>query len=176
MQWSNRDKPMFQTVFAPSREESLRLLDFGRYLWVENIADKVAAHPCFAPSGLWRSWAGQTFFGFSLEKLLLQGGHAFPSSIEVEAEPKPSGRLVDLRRRLGGLFTDPSRRRIREGRDPKRLEATFKRFYPQAIVFPEHMTWFTRHPNPYFGAWKPISCGKKGNCLVVCWKLDQGPV
>jgi hypothetical protein len=34
---------MFQTVFSPSREEAMKLLEFGRYLWVEDVAEKVAA-------------------------------------------------------------------------------------------------------------------------------------
>ena len=141
---------MFQTVFSPSREEALRLLDFGRYLWLEDVADKVAAHPHFAPSALWRKWAGQTFMGFSLEKILLQGGHAFPSSIEVEAENGPTGRFANLRRCLGGLLTGSVRDRMRAGRDPKHVGAAFKRFYPDAVVCPEHETWFARHPNPFF--------------------------
>lgn len=150
MQWSTRDKPMFQTVFAPSREEALRLLEFGRYLWVEDVAGKVAAHPRFAPSSLWRTWAGQTFLGFSLEKVLLQGGHAFPSSIAVEAEERPTGRFAELRRCLGSLLAGSSRDRMRAGRDPRSLRAAFKRFYPHAGVCPEHENWFARHPNPYF--------------------------
>jgi hypothetical protein len=150
MQWSTRDKPMFQTVFAPSREEALRLLEFARYLWVEDVAEKVAADPRFAPSALWRAWAGQTFVGFSLEKMLLQGGHAFPSSIEVQAEDRPTGRLANLRRCLGSVLAGASRDRIRADRDPTGLRAVFKRIYPEAVIFPEHESWFARHPNPYF--------------------------
>jgi hypothetical protein len=150
LQGSVRDKPMFQTVFSPSREEALKLLDFGRFLWLEDVADKVAAHPHFAPSAVWRKWAGQTFMGFSLEKILLQGGHAFPSSIEVGAEDGPTGRLANLRRCLGGLLTGSGRHRMRAGRDPKHLSAAFKQFYPDAVVCPEHEAWFARHPNPYF--------------------------
>ncbi len=52
MLWSARDKVMFQTVFTPSRDEALQLMDFARYLWAENIADQVASHPRFAPSSL----------------------------------------------------------------------------------------------------------------------------
>lgn len=150
MQWSTRDKPMFQTVFSPSREEALKLFDFGRYLWAENIADQIAGHPRFAPSILWRHWAGQTFVGFSLEKLLLQGGHAFPSGIEVEAQEPAPGRLAALRRCVGSLLNTTVRDRIRAGRDAAVLAASFKRFYPGAGVLPEHEHWFARHPNPYF--------------------------
>ena len=77
---------MFQTVFSPSPDEACALLDYVRYLWDERIGEQIGAHPLYRPSALWKQWAGQTFAGFSLEKILLQGGHAFPSSVEVGTE------------------------------------------------------------------------------------------
>ena len=83
MKFSGCDKTMFQTVFSPSAGEARTLLDFMRYLWDEQVGEQIAGHPLYCPSALWKQWAGQTFTGFSLEKILLQGGHAFPSSVEV---------------------------------------------------------------------------------------------
>ena len=150
MQWSARDKPMFQTVLSPSRDEALRLLDYARYLWSENVADQIAAHPSFAPSDLWRHWAGQSFMGVSLEKLLLQGGHAFPSSIEVGTEDGPTSRWATIRRCARNVFASSARSTMRAGRDGRALESAFKRWYPQVRLFPEHETWRGRHPNPYY--------------------------
>ena len=150
MLWSARDKVMFQTVFSPSRDEALQLMDFARYLWAENIADQVVSHPLFAPSALWRHWAGQSFVGLSLEKLLLQGGHAFPQSIEVAAEERPTGLLAALRECVGNVLGASTRTRMREGRDPRSLAAAFARVYPQARIPSEHESWYARHPNPYF--------------------------
>lgn len=150
MLWSARDKVMFQTVFAPSRAEALQLMDFARYLWAENIADQVASHPLFAPSSLWRHWAGQSFVGLSLEKMILQGGHAFPHSIEVSAEERPTGLLAELKQCVGNVLAAPARTRMCEGRDPRSLAAAFARVYPQAQIPSEHESWYARHPNPYF--------------------------
>jgi hypothetical protein len=141
---------MFQTVFSPSRDETLRLLDYSRYLWAEGIAEKVASHPLFAPSPLWRRWAGQSFLGFSLEKLILQGGHAFASAIEVPAADEPTGRLATVRRGVRDLLGSSARARMRAGREPGFLSEAFNRFYPDAGVCSEHTGWFARHPNPYF--------------------------
>ena len=150
MLWSARDKVMFQTVFSPSRAEALQLMDFARYLWAENIADQVTSHPLFAPSTLWRHWAGQSFVGLSLEKLILQGGHAFPHSIEVAAEDSPTGLLALLRQCVGNVRGASTRTRMREGRDPRSLTAAFAQVYPRAHIPPEHESWYARHPNPYF--------------------------
>lgn len=150
MLWSARDKVMFQTVFAPSRTEALQLMDFARYLWAENIADQIAAHPLFAPSSLWRHWAGQSFVGLSLEKLILQGGHAFPRSIEVAAEDRPTGLLAVLRQCAGSVLRTSARNRMFEGRDPTALAAAFAGVYPQSRIPSEHESWYARHPNPYF--------------------------
>lgn len=150
MLWSARDKPMFQTVFAPSRDEALQLMDYARYLWAENIAGQIAAHPCFAPSALWRHWAGQSFCGLSLEKLILQGGHAFPCSVEVEDQDRPVGLFATVRQCAGNVFAASTRSRMRAGRDPQALAAAFKRWYPEVDIPPEHQAWYARHPNPYF--------------------------
>ncbi|MBS0157778.1 MAG: putative sugar O-methyltransferase [Nitrospira sp.] len=150
MLWSARDKVMFQTVFSPSRAEALHLMDFARYLWAENIADQVASHPLFAPSSLWRHWAGQSFVGLSLEKLILQGGHAFPHSVEVAAEEREIGLLAAVRQCVGIVRAASTRTRMREGRDPHSLAAAFARCYPQAHRQAEHESWYARHPNPYF--------------------------
>ncbi len=64
---------MFQTVFTPSVDEARTLLDYVRYLWDEGVGEQLAEHPLYRPSGLWRQWAAQTFAGFSLEKIFLQG-------------------------------------------------------------------------------------------------------
>ncbi|MDR4473450.1 MAG: hypothetical protein MRJ92_12675 [Nitrospira sp.] len=115
-------------------DEALQLMDFARHFWAENIADQVVSHPLFAPSALWRHWAGQSFVGLSLEKLILQGGHAFPQSIEVAAEERPTGLLAALRECVGNVLGASTRTRMREGRDPRSLAAAFARVYPQARI------------------------------------------
>lgn len=149
MKFSARDKTMFQTVFSPSAEEARTLLDYMRYLWDEQVGDQIAGHPLYRPSALWKQWACQTFTGFSLEKIILQGGHAFPPSIEVGAGGDGEGGSR-LRRCLGALFGRRETDRIRQGRDPVQLQKWFRRFYPEVAVCPEHERWYARHPNPYF--------------------------
>jgi hypothetical protein len=150
MKLSSRDKTMFQTVFSPSREEACALLEYVRFLWDHNEEEQISAHPLYGPSALWRQWAGQTFTGFSLEKILLQGGHAFPSSVEVSAGGEPNGDQSSWRRAAGVLFGGRKENLIRQGRDPIQLFQRFKRFFPQVGVCPEHSRWYAWHPNPYF--------------------------
>ena len=150
MKFAVRDKTMFQTAFSPTRDEARTMLDYVRFLWEANIGAQIAAHPLYCPSDLWKHWAGQTFAGFSLDTIVLQGGHAFPSSVEVGtggAEAMPRSRW---RRCLGALFGGREAARIREGRDPLQLQRRFHRFYPQVAVCPEHERWYAWHPNPYF--------------------------
>ncbi|KXK03031.1 MAG: hypothetical protein UZ03_NOB001001714 [Nitrospira sp. OLB3] len=148
MKFSSRDKTMFQTVFAPTPAEACTLLDYVRFLWEERIGERIANDPLYRPSDLWRQWAAQTFTGFSLEKLLLQGGHAFPASMEVAAGPMaPQPRW---RRALGALLGGKEAERIRQGREVGPLQAWFRRFYPQVGICPEHAHWYAWHPNPYF--------------------------
>ncbi len=141
---------MFQTVFSPSPDEACALLDYVRYLWDERIGEQIGAHPLYRPSALWKQWAGQTFAGFSLEKILLQGGHAFPSSVEVGTEEGGERGGVSWRRCLAELFRGRTLDRNRRGRDPVQLQQWFRRFYPQVAVYPEHERWYAWHPNPYF--------------------------
>lgn len=150
MKFTLRDKTMFQTAFSPTREEARTLLDYVRYLWDEDVGAQIAAHPLYRPSDLWTHWAGQTFTGFSLDRLLLQGGHAFPSSVEVGLGGEEAGNTPRWRRCLGALFGGHEAARIRRGRDPVQLYRQFRRFYPQVSVCPEHERWYAWHPNPYF--------------------------
>ncbi len=150
MKFSGRDKTMFQTVFSPSADEARTLLDYVRYLWDEHIGEQIAEHPLYRPSTLWKQWAGQTFAGFSLERILLQGGHAFPSSVEVGLGETGEEGASRWRRCLGALFGGRGNDRIRQGRDPVQLQKWFRRFYPQVAVCPEHEGWYAWHPNPYF--------------------------
>ena len=150
MNFLHREKPMFQTVFSCSSDERLQLLDYLRFLHVENVEAQVLNHPAFAPAPLWKNWASESFLGFSLEKLLLQGGHAFPSSVEVglaEGVPDLSTRL---RRAAGAVRRAFGVDEMRQGRDPKHLVERFKRFYPTASPVAEHAKWYRLHPNPYF--------------------------
>lgn len=150
MNFSSREKIMFQTVFSCSRDENLSLLDFFRYLHAERVADQICSHPLFAPSPLWKKWASETFLGFSLEKLLVQGGHAFSSSVEVGLAEDPVDRFTKARRAIGAMLNAFRTDQMRLGRDPEYLKMLFKGFYPHATVYPEHATWFQLHPNPYF--------------------------
>ena len=127
------------------------MLDYVRYLWEEEVWARIEEHPLYRPSDLWKQWAAQTFTGFSLDKILLQGGHAFPSSIEVESGGDGAGRRPSRWRRcLGALFGGRETDRIRRGRDVTHLQSWFRRFYPQVVICPEHERWYDWHPNPYF--------------------------
>jgi len=77
-------KKMYQTLFCGERADYLALTQYLHYLFAENVREKLLPHPLFKPSELWNEWAGETFIGFSTDRLLLQGGHAFPDSLEVE--------------------------------------------------------------------------------------------
>ena len=122
MNLSCRDKNMFQTVFSCSGEESLRLLDYLRYLQVERIADKVLHDPQFAPSSLWKKWASESFVGFALEKILcsIREAHAFfPSSVEIGLAESPlNWRLKTATCRFGSFGSAFHLDRMRLGRDP----------------------------------------------------------
>ena len=150
MKFTVRDKTMFQTAFSPSREEARTLLDYVRFLWEEEVGARIVAHPLYRPSDLWKHWAGQTFTGFSLDTILLQGGHAFPSSVEVGLGGEGAGNTSRWRRCLGALFGGKEAVRIRQGRDPVQLQRRFRQFYPHVAVCPEHERWYAWHPNPYF--------------------------
>lgn len=100
MKFTVRDKTMFQAAFSPTREEARTLLDYVRFLWEEEVGARIAAHPLYRPSDLWKHWAGQTFMGFSLDTILLQGGHAFPSSVEVGLGGEEAGNTSRWRRCL----------------------------------------------------------------------------
>ncbi len=141
---------MFQTIFAPSADEVRTLLGYVQYLWEHRVVDQMAAHPLYAPSALWKQWAGQTFTGFSLEKIILQGGHAFPSSVEVGLGGEAENGRFRWRRGLGMLLGGSAEDRGRQGRDPAWLQERFNRFYPQVGMCPEHERWYAWHPNPYF--------------------------
>ena len=150
MKFTLRDKTMFQTAFSPTREEARTLLNYVRYLWDEDVGAQIASHPLYRPSDLWKQWAGQTFTGFSLDRLLLQGGHAFPSSVEVGLAGEELRHPPRWRRCLSALFGGREVARIRQGRDPVQLHRRFRRFYPHVSVCPEHERWYAWHPNPYF--------------------------
>jgi hypothetical protein len=149
MNLAARDKTMFQTVFAPTREEVSALLDYIRFMWDQNVADQILAHPLYRPSQLWQQWAGQTFAGFSTEKILLQGGHALSSSVEVPSAAEPSGGSPWWRT-LGILFGAKGKDCLRQGHDPVGVRQWFRGFYPHLGVCPEHERWYAWHPNPYF--------------------------
>jgi hypothetical protein len=63
---------------------------------------------------LWKHWAGQTFTGFSLDTILLQGGHAFPSSVEVGLGGEGGETTSRWLRCLGALFGGKEAARIRK--------------------------------------------------------------
>ena len=187
MKFALRDKTMFQTAFSPTREEARTLLNYVRYLWDEDVGAQIATHPLYRPSDLWKHWAGQTFTGFSLDTMVLQGGHAFPSSVEVGLGGEGEGNTSRWRRCLGALFGGQEAARIRQGRDPAQLQQWFRRFYPQVAVCPEHERWYAWHPNPYFRCLEAyVLRGKKplpeamlevgaGACVNVAFYLSLNP-
>lgn len=150
MKLTSCQKMMYQTLFCGDREDYLLLTDYLHYLYAENVRERLLTHPLFAPSELWKDWAEETFVGFSTEKMLLQGGHAFPVSIEVGGGGREVGAPQTVRRcvrELGAaLRGDP----VRRGRDLEFLSRLFARHYRGWKVFPEHTSWYAVHPNPYF--------------------------
>ena len=175
MKFSDRDKTMFQTVFSPSADEARTLLDFMRYLWDEHVGDRISGHPLYSPSALWKQWAGQTFTGFSLEKILLQGGHAFPSSVEVGGGQR-GGRGSRLRRCLGALFGGREADRIRQGRDPALLQQRFSAVLSAGRRLSRSMNGGMRCiPIHIFAVWRPMRCEKQNRFRKACWKSAQGP-
>ena len=104
MKFSDRDKTMFQTVFTPSADEARTVLDYVRYLWDERIGEQLAEHPLYRPSALWKHWAGQTFTGFSLEKILLQGRPCLPVLGRGRGTDNGERKASRWRRCLGALL------------------------------------------------------------------------
>ncbi len=188
MKFSDRDKTMFQTVFTPSADEARTVLDYVRYLWDERIGEQLAEHPLYRPSALWKHWAGQTFTGLSLEKILLQAGHAFPSSVEVGGTDTGERKASRWRRCIGALLGGGGNDRIRQGRDTEQLQKRFRRFHPQVAVRPEHERWYAWHPNPYFRCLEAYVLGNKhplpehmleigaGACVNVAFYRSLNPV
>lgn len=120
---------MFRVAFETEREEALSLLDFLRFVYTENVRDRILDHP-LGPSHVWKAWADETYIGFSTGRLMLQSGHRFAPAELCERPPRWPWQRDNF-----GLAT---------------IKRAFSKFYP-AINIPEaHSVLCAAHPASYF--------------------------
>lgn len=129
IRFSRFEKPMFRVAFEAEPSEALKLLDFLRFIYTENARDKILNHP-LGPSHVWKSWADETYLGFSTARLMLQSGHRFaPAELTVPPSRIPwRGDKFDI---------------AAQGR-------AFHKFYPASEIPPVHHILHAAHPASYY--------------------------
>ena len=133
MEFKTLKAAAFQTAFSASPEDMLRLLAFIRFVAVEKHD-----FGAFAPSEIWRSWASETFVGFSSQGIMLHSGHCFAHS------------------RISNPNTFGTAIRNSVWKPPQRIatEKRFRRFYPEWNV---DAKLAGLHPHAYFRAAEAIA-------------------
>ncbi|HYA39354.1 MAG TPA: hypothetical protein VEI74_13890 [Candidatus Methylomirabilis sp.] len=126
--FSRFEKPMFRVAFEAERGDILPLLDFLRFIYVENVRERLLEHP-LGPSHVWKAWADETYIGFSTGRIMLQSGHRFAPA---ELTERPS-RLPWRRDRF----------------DVAGQERAFRRYYPSWEIDPQHRSLLAAHPASY---------------------------
>lgn len=120
---------MFRVAFEAEQNETLKLLDFLRFIFTENARHRIIDHP-LGPSHVWKSWADETYLGFSTARLMLQSGHRFAPA---ELSEQPS-RLPWRRNKF----------------DIASQERTFRKFYPALEIPQVHHVLYAAHPASYY--------------------------
>lgn len=146
IRFSRFEKPMFRVAFEAELNETLKLLDFLRFIYTENARDKILDHP-LGPSHIWKSWADETYLGFSTARLMLQSGHRFAPA---ELTEQPS-RLPWRRKNF----------------DIAVQERTFRKFYPASEIPQAHHTLYAAHPASYFRVAEAVALsGLTAGCML----------
>jgi len=165
MQFSEFSKPMFRVAFAGAREEALQLIDFLRFLYAENVAERLLESP-LGPSHVWHDWAKETYVGFSTGRMMLQSGHRFGPAELTEA---------------------PSRLPWRRDRfNPDAELAKFAETYPGFAIPNHHAALFAAHSGAYLRVAEAVRLSDvaqpkrmleigAGNAVHTAWRHLENP-